>query len=125
MRKTTQVALFLVCLNAAAGFLTASGVGGDLGVGPQVGGGETIEQANSTAAGYSPGGGSQSQATGIIGAVTRAASVLIDVIAIATVGGPQMLLNLGWPPFLVSFLFAPVYIVAGLDIASFAAGRRT
>lgn len=120
MRKTTQVVLFLVCLNAAAGAIQVSGVDSQIGMAPEPGGDEHLEEANESATQFSPGNSGEGT---LFGALTGIASALGNVFVLATVGGPLMFLNLGFPVWAVTFLFSPMYIIAALDIMYAISGR--
>jgi hypothetical protein len=122
MRKTTVLAVFLVMLNASAGFITASGIGAALDINPSPGGGQTIEQANQSVGGTNFNSGGSDFPT-LIKAFISAAGAFVEVIKIVTIGGPLMLANLGWPNWLIGFLFAPWYLVSGLDLLYIVTGR--
>jgi hypothetical protein len=122
MRKSTNIVMFLVLMNATALFLTASGVGADLGIAPQTGGGQGVESVNSALNpdNVNPGGGAGGT---LFGLFTSAATIFKDVAVMATVGGPLMLANLGVPAFVVTFVFAPMYLIVGADALYLYTGR--
>jgi hypothetical protein len=119
MRISTQAVVFLVFLNAAAGVLTASGAAADMGVAPTPGGGEQVEQANNSAAQVSPGSGVGET---LFALYVTATQTVVDIFGLIF-AGPTMLSNLGLPTWLVGFVFAPAYIIAGADIIFVLIGR--
>lgn len=120
MRKSTQIVMFLVMMNATAGFLTASGVAADLGISPQPGASVQVGEINDAAQQPNPGGGAGGTLFGLFVSV---ATIAKDIFVLATVGGPLMLSNLGIPGFIVGFIFAPIYLIVGADLLYIYSGR--
>ena len=122
MRISTQIVVYLILMNATAGVLAASGVAADLGIGAQPGGGEQVGFVNDKASpdNINPGGGAGGT---LFGLFTSVGATLKQVFVMATVGGPMMLSNLGVPVWLVTFIFAPVYLIAGADLLYVYSGR--
>jgi len=50
-----------------------------------------------------------------------AISLVVDLLAIAF-AGPVLFSNLGVPDFIVTFLFAPLYLVVAIDIVAILRG---
>jgi len=121
MRYSTRIVIFLVLLNAAAGVMVQSGVANDWGISPTPGGGEAIEEANQTASEIKGSGGFGDT---LFGAFAGAANAFGDIFGAAT-AGPTMLSNLGIPGWLVGFVFAPLYILIGIDLVFILTGRRS
>lgn len=120
MRKSISIVIFLVLMNSTAGFLAASGVAADLGISPQPGGGQQVDNVNSELENVNPGGGAGAT---LFGLFTSAATILKDVFVMVTVGGPLMLANLGVPAFVIGLVFAPMYIIVGADLIYVYTGR--
>ena len=110
--RSANVLFALVMLNAAALFVGALPVAEDLGVSPQVGGDQAIEDAEQQAEQVDP---ERSSLDSFIGAVIEAGDTLDTVFSVIT-AGPQMLINLGAPQLLVTFISAPLYLFVGLDV---------
>jgi hypothetical protein len=120
MRYSTRVVVFLLFLNAAAGAFVASGAAGDWGISPTPGGDEVIEQANESATSIQGDGGF---AQTLFGAFAGAANAFESIFAVVF-AGPLMLSNLGVPGWLVGFVFAPAYLLVGIDLVYILTQRR-
>ncbi len=118
-RASMEIVLALICLNAAAGLLTASGVAAALDMQPNVGGNEAIDNANQAADNVQAGGGLGDTLFALYGSVTGTLKTIFEVLFY----GPIMLTNLGLPSWVVTFLFAPATVVAGADIIYSLTGR--
>jgi len=118
--RSTNILIFLVALNASAVVVGAVGLGADLGYQPTIGGDAKIETANESAANAEA--QSDSAFDTFVGAVISAASTITTILGVVT-AGPQMLINLGVPAFIVLPLATPLYILVGIDILQIISGR--
>lgn len=119
MRISTKLTVFLVLLNASAGLVTAMGVAGDMGVSPDVGGDQEVQAANETAGQVESGGGFGDTLFGVFASIFNLFGTVFNLVF----AGPTMLSNLGIPTPLVTFLFAPMYIIVAADLAYILSGR--
>lgn len=119
MRISMKVTVFLVLLNASAGVVTGMGVAGDMGVDPNVGGGAEVEQANQTAGEVQSGDGFGDTLFSVFASVGGLFGTIFGLVF----AGPAMLQNLGIPTPIVTFLFAPMYLIVAADIAYILSGR--
>jgi hypothetical protein len=106
-------------LNGAAVFAGAMPVTDDLGYQPAVGGDAEIQEATDA------GKEIQSERSSLdqfVGGIIAAASTITAMLGVV-VAGPQMLINLGAPAALVTFIAAPLYIYVGLDLLQVLSGR--
>lgn len=120
MRLSLKITVFLVLLNASAGLVTGMGVADEMGVSPNPGGGDQVEAANSTASNVSAQQSSQGQT--LFGVFTSLGNIFNTVFGLVF-AGPTMLANIGIPGPIVTFLFAPAYIIVAADIAYILSGR--
>jgi hypothetical protein len=120
MRFSTRIVIFLLFLNAGAGLMVQSGVAADWGVDPNPGGDAELEKANATAAEIDPSGGLGDTLFGLYNSI---AGTFQTVLETAT-AGPTMLNNLGVPGYLTAFLFAPLYLIVGIDVVYLLTQRR-
>jgi hypothetical protein len=117
--RSTNVLVVLVLLNAAAVFAGTLPVTDDLGYQPTVGGDAEIQEATDA------GKEIQSERSSLdqfVGGIIAAASTITAMLGVV-VAGPQMLINLGAPAALVTFVAAPLYIYVGLDLLQVLSGR--
>lgn len=120
-RATTTILVIVVLMNGAAGIMVESGVSGDLGVQMNPGGQDEVDNANETAQeNFEPGGG-LSTLINLFVSVGQTFATIISSIFVA----PLMFMNLGFPSWIVVPIFAPMYIIATLEIVSIVSGRRT
>jgi len=119
--RSTNIIIFLVCLNAAAAVVGA-GLGGQLGVEPTVGGDADIENAGSnvTDATENPSAGALSGT--LLGFVSAAGSVISAIDQIIFMG-PNMFINLGAPSILIDPFKVVLIFVFGFDVAEVLSGR--
>jgi hypothetical protein len=117
--RSTNVLVMLVLLNGAAVLAGAMPVTADVGYQPTVGGDAAIEEATDAGKNIQS---DRSNLDQFVGGVIAAATVITTMLG-GVVAGPQMLINLGAPPALVTFIAAPLYIYVGLDILHVISGR--
>jgi len=118
--RSTNILILLIALNASAVVLGAAGLSGDLGYDPSIGGDDDIERANATAGDVSAERGAFDA---FVGAVISAAESLLTIFSVVT-AGPQMLINLGAPRFVIVPFASLLYILVGIDILSVLSGRE-
>ncbi len=118
-RASSQIVIFLLCLNAVAGLVTASGIGADLDIDPSLGADDKVEQTNQEANDFDPSSG--------LGSTLFALFVdigdLFGSIFTLVFYGPVMLSNIGIPIWLTTFPFAPAAFIVAKDIAYALTGR--
>jgi hypothetical protein len=118
-RASTQIVIFLICLNAAAGLLAASGVAADLGIQPNVGSDDRIAATEEAAGSVNPSEGGSGT---LFSAFTGGAEVIASAVTLVFYG-PVMLSKIGIPLWMSTFLFAPAIFVTGLDVLFALTGR--
>jgi len=57
-------------------------------------------------------------------ALFASAGNVAEILVSGTFAAPSMLLNLGFPPWIVAPLFAPMYVLGTLEMISIFTGRR-
>jgi hypothetical protein len=119
--RSTNIIIFLVCLNAAAAVVSA-GLGGQLGVQATVGGDADIQQAGSnvTDATENPSAGALSGT--LLGFVSAAGSVISAIDQVIFLG-PNMFINLGAPSILIDPFKVVLIFIFGFDVAEVLSGR--
>jgi hypothetical protein len=117
--KTTNIVVLLVLLNASAVFVGALPVTDELGFNPAVGGDDEIAEAQETGEQIDSDRSSLDQ---FVGGIIAAASSIAAILSVV-VAGPQMLINLGAPPILITFVASPLYILVALDLLQVLSGR--
>lgn len=108
-----KISLIMFALNASVSFLAAAGSEAVWGIKMETGIGDTIEAVNQAtqSVGSGPVGLIEAAAGAVIAAMTLLSNILVIVFA-----APTLFLNLGIPSFIVTFIFAPLYLVVGYDI---------
>jgi len=120
MRKTTHILMFLLFLHAGATMFVASGAAADLNMDPSVGGGEQLDKSQSNAEEVSS---SQGTDDTLFGSFASAAGTVVGLFK-GVFALELMLLNLGLPGFLVTFIIAPLSVIVGLDVLYTITGRN-
>lgn len=110
--------VMLVLANAAAAFLGAAGMASVWGGGPASGISENVNQSQSAARGLESG---PIGIGDIGGAIVGAAGFIVNVDDVIF-AAPNLLLTNGIPNFVVTFVFAPLYVMAAFDLASIIRG---
>lgn len=118
-RASTQIVIFLVLMTAASNAIMASGVGAALGVAPTTGAQSEIDQVQSDADEIEPAQGSSDTLFSLYNSVTGVFASIYGVIFAA----PLMLVNVGMPTWLVTFIFAPAVVIVAADVAHLLTGR--
>lgn len=119
MRLSTKVVVFNLWLSAAANVIVESGIANAFGAEVQPGASAKLQEAKASASNIGAGG---------IGGETLAgmfitAGQTVEAIIQAMFAAPIMFTNLGVPSLLVGFVFAPMVVIAGLDILYVVTGR--
>jgi hypothetical protein len=117
--RSTNVVILLVLLNASAVFVGAMPVTDEVGYQPAIGGDDAIDEAQQTGDKIQSDRSSLDQ---FVGGIIAAASTIATILSVV-VAGPQMLINLGAPTVLVTFIAAPLYILVALDLLQVLSGR--
>jgi len=122
--RISQIALFMVCLAAAAAMLQGSGFYDEVGAGsPDPG----IKESTDDAAGAAPGEAATNFGNQVIGgistfimsAVSNVISALSPALNLGDAAG-----NLGAPDWASSYVAAPIGIMFSLAVIYFLTGRR-
>jgi hypothetical protein len=115
-----KIAFVLVFLNAGAELMRSSGIAEAMGANPEPGAGAKMEAALEAARKVNQGGGGFGDTLfQLFVAVTNSFEAVFKFVT----AGPSMLINIGIPEPLVLFLFAPVALLVGRDIAYMLTGR--
>lgn len=122
MKITIKITVFLLILNSFAGLLQTAGWCADAGICPDPGGDDVVDAANASATELKTTQSSQSDT--LFTALSTSASQVIEVVKLIVAGGPLMLINMGVPSALVTFLFSPAYILIMADAAHWVTGRN-
>lgn len=121
-RITTAILLIVVLLNGATGIMAASGLSEDTGINIASGVESKINDiTDSIQDSFNP-------STDIVDSLILLFLALKDTFILVVEGAfaaPTLIINLGFPPWLVLPLFAPMYIIASLEVASVVTGRQT
>lgn len=118
-RASIQIVIFLVFLNAAAGAVTASGLGSALDINPEIGADEEIDRVESDMQEVDTAQGIRDTLFAMFSTTTTTAVSAFTILLY----GPVMLANLGIPGWLLTFLFAPAFVIVGIDTIHFLTGR--
>lgn len=122
-RVSLYIAVVLIMVNLTAGAFVASGVYDDWGVGIDPGGDQAVEAANeSSTSVLAQGEGTAQTLFTLFVSVTGG---LIDALLLGIAGGPVMLHNMGFPVWLNSLVFGPMYLIIAADVAHLLIGRDT
>jgi len=117
--KAVLVIVFLVFLNGVPALLFASGVAADMGVDPAVSGGGNIDDANSAAQQVEVSGGFGQTLFALYTSLAGPFQTILGVLF----GAELMLISLGVPGWIVSFVFLPKFLIGFGAIAYVLAGR--
>jgi hypothetical protein len=114
-----KIAVMLVFLNAAAELMRSSGIAEAMGANPEPGAGAKMEAALEAARKVDQGSGVADTLFTLFHAVTNSFEAVFKFVT----AGPSMLINIGIPEPLVIFLFLPVPLLIGRDVAYMLTGR--
>lgn len=120
MRVSVHIVLFLVFFNAGAVMLQDTGVADDMGINPDEGNDERLEQASDAAREPDPGSGIGSTLFGMYNSLAGTVETVFNTIF----PGAAMLKANGFPNFWIDFLFAAMPIIVGLDTVAFFRGWK-
>jgi len=119
-RVTTTILIFLMLMNGTVGMMAASGLTSQLGVALAPGVSDTMDDVQDRAErGFSPASGFGET----LFALFMSGITLIQGLIKGVFAAPQLFINLGFPPWTVIPLMAPVYVIATLEILFMATGR--
>lgn len=119
-RISTNILIILVLINGSIGIADASGLSEDAGVHLDTGVGDTLDKSIEHAKeSFSPGSGGGETLYNLFWSAWNFFKTLI----VATYSAPSLFINLGFPEWFVIPIFAPLYIIAVLDLIYAAAGR--
>lgn len=119
MRISTKVLVFMIFLNASATVVQASGLAADMEISPKPGETDKLENAQNASESVDATSGFGSTLFGIYAEGGTIAQAFVGALA----GGPIMLAGLGIPSWLLTFVFAPAYVISAIDIYYALSGR--
>jgi|GEM_PF-4631557 len=122
-RPSLYIAIFLILMNLTAGALAGSGAYEDWGTGIDPGGDAAVQAANESAENVRAQGEGTAQT--LFTLFVSVTSGFIDALILGIAGGPVMLANLGFPTWLTTLIFGPMYVVVAADTAHLLIGRDT
>jgi len=119
-RITSTVMIFLILMNGGVTVMEASGLSEDLGVTLAPGISDAMNNVvENMRDGFSPDIGVIESLISMLTAGLNLFRVVIE----GTYAAPQMFLNLGFPDWIVSTFFAPMYVISTLELMFIATGR--
>ena len=119
-RISTNILIILVLINGSIGIMDASGLSEDTGVHLNTGVSDKLDQSIQTAKdGFNPGSGIGETLFGLF----VSAFYFFEALIMSVFSAPSLFINLGFPEWFVVPLFAPLYIIATLDLVYAATGR--
>jgi hypothetical protein len=119
-RITTTVFVMLILMNGTVTVMEASGMNEDLGVELAPGISDSMESAmDKLREGFSPSAGIGET----LFTLFVAALQLMNVVVNAITATPQMFLNFGFPAWIVTPIFAPMYAISVFELIYTATGR--
>jgi len=100
--------------------MAASGMNEDLGVELAPGISDAMNQAvNELREGFSPSAGAGETLFSMFSAGLQVLRIMITAVGAA----PTLFLNVGFPPYIVLPLFAPIYVISTLELVYVGTGR--
>lgn len=114
-----KLVFVLVFLNSAAELLRASGWSSAVGADPDPGATAEMQKALDAASNIRPGGGFGDTLFALYNSVTSTFRAIFEFALAA----PTMMTNIGLPDYVVAFMFAPMALIIGRDIAYLLMGR--
>lgn len=123
-RVTTTLLIVLVLANGTVGIMSASGLSDDLGVSLSTGTQAAADDAVDRSKEEEGGGFSTGQGGGetLFGLFVSGVGLIKDLVT-GVFAFPTLLINLGFPSWIVVPLTTPLYIIAVLEILYVATGR--
>jgi hypothetical protein len=119
-RITSTILVFLIIINGATTVMVGSGFADDIGVSPGPASQDEINQSIADAKqGFNPSGGGLST---LFGLFVSAMSLFEELFQVAF-AAPAMFMNMGFPSWIVTPFFAPLYLVSTLELVYVATGR--
>lgn len=115
MRPFVGIVLFLVFFNGGHVMFQEAGVYETLEIEPHVGDTDHLDEASNEAGEVDAGSGVGSTLFGMYNALSRT----LEAIFNAVYPGAAMLKNIGWPDWLVNYLFSGMTIIGGIDMIAF------
>lgn len=118
-RPSIQIVTFLLLLNLAAGLITASGLGAALAIDPEIGGNDAVDRTQQNASTVEP---SQGRLDTLFSLFTSTGSTMATIFKLVFYG-PAMLMNLGVPEFITTFVFGGAGVIVAADVIHYLTGR--
>lgn len=119
-RITTTILIVMILTNGGVAAMEGSGLSEDLGVTLSPGIDQTVEQVEQDTKRFQT-----SQGLGdTLFALFESAGSVAEIVISGAFAVPGMLMNLGFPSYIVVPLFAPMYILGSLELVSIFTGRR-
>jgi hypothetical protein len=119
-RITSTILIFMLLLNGATTVMTASGLSEDIGVTLAPGVNDAMNTViDEMEDGFSPDVGVIESLISMLTAGLNLFRVVVEGLYAA----PAMFMNLGFPAWMVTTLFAPLYLISTLELMFIATGR--
>lgn len=119
-RITTTILVFMLLMNGTVTIMETSGLNDDLGVSLAPGVEDTMDDIVENArTGFTAGEGSTQTLFSLIVAGLNIFKLMVESVYAM----PQMMINLGFPGYIVIAFFAPMYVLSTLEMVFIATGR--
>lgn len=119
-RITSTILVFMILINGGVTIMESSGLSDDLGVELAPGVSEAMDNVTERMKqGFQPNIGVVESLINLFLAGLGIFQVVIEAVFAA----PSMFMNLGFPDYIVSALFAPAYLISTLEMVFIATGR--
>jgi len=119
-RVTTTILIVMILTNGGVTVMEGSGLSDDLGVTLSPGIDKTLEEINQDTEKFRT-----SEGLGdTLFALFASAGGIGEIVISGAFAAPGMLINLGFPGYIVAPLFAPMYLLGSLELVSIFTGRR-
>lgn len=119
-RITTTIVVVMLLTNGGVTAMESSGLADDLGVTLAPGIDQTMDDLTNDVEEFRT-----SEGLGdTLFALFASAGNVMEIIISGAFAAPSMLLNLGFPTWLVVPLFSPMYVLGSLELVSIFTGRR-
>lgn len=119
-RITTTIVIVMVLTNGGVTAMEGSGLTEDLGVTLAPGVNETVDNLTDNLRKFQTSEGLGDTLFALFASAGAVAELLVE----GAFAVPGMLLNLGFPSYVVGPLFAPMYVLGSLEVVSIFTGRR-
>jgi len=119
-RITTTILVVMLLTNGGVTAMEGSGLSDDLGVSLAPGIDKTMEETTADLKRFQTSEGLGDTLFALFASAGNVAEILIS----GAFAAPSMLLNLGFPAYIVVPMFSPMYVLGSLELVSIFTGRR-